>query len=359
MASDSTPGTGTPHRHRSLPRVRVAPDFVTERQSSPSTRESADLGRSRPVAAKPDSPMGNNLVASFPLIFFGAGCIASAVFVLSEGGGPSIGRIPLWLPFLAVGLIALVGGTLSVFAEPDEPETEAAVAPPTPRVVPVPPRRPVPARPRLVLPPSPPPIPPPRPAPVERPAPRESPPMPSAVPESQPTVSPKAIPPAAAVPTAAPAVPQPSESPFVLDDSSSLLKELDRIEADVHSSRAQSGDPNPAAGPAPAKPSGAAPSPARGLGGGVAGLGRVGPARSTSGRLESEAPRSVMNCVGCGSAILDSGQPSQCLVCHEPLCSECRDRSRSEGKPNLCPLCSVLDTVHSRGPTAARPRPRT
>ncbi len=136
------------------------------------------------------------------------------------------------------------------------------------------------------------------------------------------------------------------------DDASSLLKEIDLIDADLHASRISGGPP-----PSGTRNSRPADTDADLVATDLAGTSRPrndpswsSPARPD--RLESEAPRQVARCVGCGSVILHTGPPSQCQVCGEPLCSECRDRSLVEGKPNLCPLCGLLDSVHSKGPTA-------
>ncbi|MCI4353693.1 MAG: hypothetical protein L3K14_10015 [Thermoplasmata archaeon] len=280
--------------------------------------------------------MAGNLAASFPLFFFGAGCVVAATFVILEGHGAALGRIPLWLPFLALGTIALVGGTLSVFAEPDHPIENGSIER----------NLPTPVRPVSYSPPAVPPgqFKPPR---VDSVVKRQE------LPRPRPQRSPvrargMASSPPPETTAGAPAPPVPP------DDVGALLKEIDRIEADLHSSGAAS----EAAPSTPSLPETSVPS--------------VEPPSTNSSRvesrptdsrpsndplddLESEAPGKIATCGGCGSVIIDEGTISQCQVCGEPLCSECRDRSRSEGTPNVCPLCSLLDTIHSGAPTSARP----
>jgi hypothetical protein len=291
-----------------------------------------------------------NLAASFPLFFFGAGCIAVAGFVLFEGSHAAIGRIPLWVPFIALGIIALAGGTLSVFAEPDGPSAETGTQPlprgrPSSRVRSVP-SRPTPRPPIRTSPPAPPA--PPRPAPTPEVA-ADSRPSWSEDPAPT-TMEPRPAPSSAAVTNTIPS-----------EDTAALLKEIDAIEADIHASH--SGSPvapsTPEKVPRPAMAPRQTPaSVPRATAGGTAGVPKAA-ALSTPARLESEVPRQMARCAGCGSVILHSGTPSRCQVCGEPLCSECRDRSLAEGKPNLCPLCGLLDSVHSKGsptPQARRSR---
>lgn len=341
MDSDSTAGSSSNRRHRSLPQVRVDPDFPTE-PPTPSSRweVAADAGRMEERSASSSSPI-DNLGASFPLFFFGAGCVAVAAFDILDGTHAVIGRIPLWLPFLALGVIALAGGTLSVFALPDSYRSTPVVSPPTkplPRRAPTRPAgaRPIPAR---------------RPTPQLSPRPRST---PALIPEAAPLEEPEEIseaPPAPTAVAAAPNVPVPIPA-TVDDDTDSLLREIDQIDADLHGSK---GKPAPTPKPTPSPPAVAGVQPARTV---VNAGPRQGPSVAppvvTPQRLESEAPRQVAHCVGCGSAILHSGTAGQCQVCGEPLCSDCRERSLSEGKPNLCPLCSLLDSVHSKGPATAR-----
>ncbi|MGC2290031.1 MAG: hypothetical protein WA688_09285 [Thermoplasmata archaeon] len=286
----------------------------------------------------------SNLAASFPLFFFGAGCLAVAAFVLYEGSAATIGRIPLWIPFIALGAIALAGGTLSVFAEPDEasPTDAAQRTPPNP-TAPVPRYIPPDRFPRSGTPTG---------AAPERVAARDTPTRPTDF-----------APPPARPPPASTPVEEPSPGPQIgagltavlPDDTSDFLKELDLIEADLHA-------PRRTIRATPSVPAASAPTPT--VAGSVFSTSTGPPAAKDDppqlpvvgpSRLESEAPRRVVHCIGCGSAILHVGTPSQCQVCGEPLCSDCRDRSFSEGKPNLCPLCGLLDAVHSKGAAASRP----
>lgn len=348
MDADTSLGTRSPRRHRSLPNVRMEEDPAAGRPV-PSVRFSEEVvPRALRRRASSDSPRTSNLAASFPLFFFGAGCVASATFVLLEGSRAAIGRIPLWLPFLALGVIALVGGTLSVFAEPDEPTEGPPLPPRPPTVANRTPAysgrtRPVPARVSSVLRPT-------RPAPIPSAAPRPAP-LPVRPPVS---VPPPELPVFKALSPAAPLTPR------MVDDASSLLREIDLIDADLHPTRFKraaapptSGARAPISTPQAATPSGL-------VVGGPVRRDSWSPSAEGKERRGSEAPRQVAHCVGCGSVILHSGTAAQCQVCGEPLCSDCRDRSLSEGKPNLCPLCSLLDSVHSKGTSAARvTRPRT
>jgi hypothetical protein len=311
-------------------------------------RQGALLDATGSRQTRSPGPAVSNLAASFPLFFFGAGCVAAALFVLLEGTGAAIGRIPLWVPFIALGIIALAGGTLSIFAEPDEAaEEETPEAPP--------PATPV-ARPRPSR-------------PVERPRSR-APPATFAsrpIPPSQTEPSAGAIP-ARIRPTApvhaeasapAKATPNtPAEMATTLpfpEDVDALLKEIDLIAADIHASYLPS-----RATPSAARPPASAPATTVS----VATSATAVPSRATVSApaspvespewLESEPPRKVAHCVGCGSVILHAKAPSRCQVCGEPLCTECRDRSLREGKPNLCPLCALLDSVHSKGPPTAQ-----
>ncbi len=298
---------------------------------------SADDPDSDPAGPPGDASSGfeRNLAASFPLIFLGVGCLAIGVILWLEKTRAVIGHIPIWLPFLAVGIIAVAGATLSLFAEPDPVPGESSGPPSrkTPardgpigsrarRQVPLPP-----ARPRAEIG---------RPAPVLRA--RAS--SPSGETEAR-------VGPAPGTTSAPSPVPGPSEP---LDsDAGALLAEIDAIDAAIHGSRASA-----PARPAPISKTGgsaltAAPSMAA-----PAGSGPVGANPSGMAAQAAESPRTRDHCVGCGSTILHAGSPVRCQVCGEPLCTDCRDRSLAEGKPNLCPLCGLLDSVHSKGtPTGA------
>ena len=316
---------------RPIPAVRVDTEAEGFSGRGKSTREVA---------------MGN-LEASFPLFFFGAGCIAVAGFVLFDGNHAAIGRLPLWVPFVALGIIALVGGTLSVFAEPDRPGVAdrgssrprrlPAYRPPAVRQKPVSPAQAEPSP--LVA--------------------RESPKAPSELEEaedSQPSWSEDSIP-VAPPATAAPSVAAATDS-ISADDTAALLKEIDAIEQDIHTSHnAAQWAPSNSAPAAIASPPPVRTAPKV--------IPRPSPATASSDTprtpraspaAESVIPRQVARCVGCGSVILHTGTPSRCQVCSEPLCSDCRDRSLAEGKPNLCPLCGLLDAVHSRGTSTPPPR---
>ena len=350
MDADGSLGTLPPYRSRTYAAADTETELTFGRPVPSVRRPTSATDRADASTARRSNPEASNLTASFPLFFFGAGCIAAAAFVLLEGSGAAIGRIPLWVPFVALGIIALAGGTLSVFAEPDEVEPDEP-AEETPRK----------AAPPVV-----------RSRPPEQPR-RSSTPSSPARDLASPRATPEALrrPSRDWAPTAEEASSTGSSETesvapdlmardaMVPDDVPSLLKELDSIEADLRASRIVT-YPSPAAAPV-------SPAPATGAGKPVAASVRVPvstravaptPSYVESDLLESEAPRQVAHCVGCGSVILHSGTPSQCQVCGEPLCSDCRDRSLAEGKPNLCPLCGLLDTVHAKGPTNSR-RSRT
>lgn len=348
MDADSSFSPPAQNRRPSLPQVRPDPDFDRGRPMPDVRRGELDEAavateRTRSVASDT-----SGLAAGFPLLFLGAGCLAAAVLVQFEGPGASIGRIPLWIPLVAVGIVALIGGTLTVFAEPDpEPSNPAPAVEPRNRGVPPLARAaspgPRPAREPAMVRTS-------RPAPtvtstpisVGASAPRE--PGPRAPPPNKPREGP---------------APMAVEPEAVGLDASALLEELDRIDAELHVSRPR--DSKSAAGvPTVSSPRPTVPpvhQPPQPV--------MNDTANSTyrpyevEQRPESESPARTLRCVGCGSAILDAGAPAHCDVCGEPLCSECRDRSRAEGKPNLCPICGLLDAVHARGPrsaTTVRPR---
>lgn len=340
MSASSVPDPTPPRRRRSLPMVRAGSAPGAARSGSSASYVEDGVGPQSP--RDEDSPMARNLAASFPLFFFGGGCAVIAVVLLLEKTHAAVGRIPIWLPFLAIGVIALAGGTLSLFAEPDP-------KPPTPRPVPrrrtVPPGRPlsrsasdaapsVPARQDFG-----------RPAPVLRP-------RPPIDPEADgPVVSQAPAP--AVPPAAAPAAPVASSAEPLDSDATAQLAEIDDIDAAIHAGRPVP----PAARSAPAVArSGTARAPAGVVPNAPIPV-AVGP-RSVNAAGSTYAPRTLDHCVGCGSAIVHSGTPIRCQVCGEPLCTDCRDRSLAEGKPNLCPLCGLLDTVHSKGsPTGAPARP--
>jgi hypothetical protein len=351
MNADNAAGTGTGNRRRSLPSNRTAEQYSPGRPASALRRAKARRSRDRASASESTSPKLGNLAASFPLLFFGAGCLAAAAFVLLDGTGAAIGRIPLWLPFFALGTIALVGGTLSVFAEPDETEeieeaNEDFEVEEVPRAVSLSMSRAVSPEPGVQL----------------RTETRAAPPPVPPSEEARSSVRPPAraddslISPSTHSPGSEPVPPASAGAGTLLpDDASALLREIDLITADLRANRRPTRT-TPTRGfagrglPTTTQPVAGAmvgPLPVQ------AGAAQLTPA--TPERLESEAPRQSVHCVGCGSVILRSGTPSRCQVCGEPLCSDCRDRSYAEGKPNLCPLCHLLDSVHSRGSPSPQP----
>lgn len=301
---------------------------------------SADEPDSDPAQPPADtsSRFERNLAASFPLIFLGVGCLAIGVILWLEKTRATIGHIPIWLPFLAIGIIAVAGATLSLFAEPDPVPGESSE----------PPSRRTPARdgPTESRPRRPAPLPPARPrGEIGRPAP-----VLRARASSPPVETEASVGPASGTTSASSPVPGPSEP---LDsDAGALLAEIDAIDAAIHGSRASA-----PARPAPVQRTGGSALTASPAGTAPAVSGPVGADPSGMAAPAAESPRTRDHCVGCGSTILHSGSPVRCQVCGEPLCTDCRDRSLAEGKPNLCPLCGLLDSVHSKGtPTGAPAR---
>ena len=309
-------------------------------------RERPEARRSRVWASNPLASDADSLAASLPLFLVGAGCAGFGLFVRINNSHAVIDRIPLWLPLVAIGIIALVGGTLSFFAtaggaSEEDPASSTRWTPPAR----------LPARPAMT-----------------RSKRDESPMAPPAIPSRvrpRPSNGPAPVRPGVARPVSAlrpPAAaanfatePEPSDdfgSPEVpdpsSDDSSSLLSELDSIDMDLHPSRAASVPPSAAA---PTRSS--LDADADSIEAVLSDLSeernqrpvapRPPPARS--GQL---GPRPVAHCIECGSPILVSGDARQCLGCQEPLCAECRGRSLAEGKPGLCVFCSVLDEFHPK-----------
>lgn len=341
MDGDTLPEPATLRRRRSLPSVQRDSDYAADDVEEPLEPEPSRNQHPRRTTPDAKTARTANLAASFPLIFFGAGCVASAVFVVLSRSHTTIGRIPLWVPFLVLGIIALGGGILSVFAMPDEsespPAAEERVVRPTPPG-PVPHGRPRPAT--HVSPPST--LRPPAPMPVKQVIPVR--PLPQPPVESEPEPEPEKAP-ARAVPRQMRTRPEP---PLSLDDTEALLQEIDRISADLHSGR---GAPSPEAARSPPAMPRVARSPPQPVSSSVEDR-RPRAAIPLAELAAPPRPRRVDHCVGCGSAILHTGAPIRCQICHEPMCADCRDRSLAEGKPNLCPLCSLLDSVHS-GPSVS------
>jgi hypothetical protein len=316
---------------------------------APSTRrEGPDASRPRGTSVvRPESDV-SSFAASLPLFLFGAVCTGFGVFVRFENSHAVIARIPLWLPLVAIGLIALVGGTLSVFATSAE-ATEETIPASTRRPYLPPARRPVPA------------------ARFDGPTAEWTPSRDVTAYRSRPRTLPEPASPAVARTTPPPrsyAASSLPESEVTTPESTadslvSWLDEIDSIQVDLH-------EP---AGPSPSMPTNAmTPSEvdadaaaidaelANLLGETQAAAQRVRPRpeRPTSGTRPALA-----RCVECGSKIIGPGEVSRCRGCDEPLCVECRARSVAEGKPDLCVFCSVLDefppeTATPPAPTSGR-----
>jgi hypothetical protein len=435
---------------RPRPRARRPPPGLEPRLPS-QTR--ARRSRGRPPS-KADQ-LRWSLRASFPLVFFGAGCLVVAIFL--RGTAIEAGRIGIWILFLALGIVGLSGGALFVFGEPDSVDEDSqddressgrryvrvprdawdrrgerqprgreelrqsprserswaqesapgggdrrshpveSVAEPTPQRSPVRARPP----PALLI-------------------------LPYLGPPSQPVSGPEegkadsaevvVLPPSAqdreglpsrAPPPAGPlSPPSRPESPRVQlplePPYDEILQELDRL---MGAMRARAPHPRegeaPENGPAlsaegaiPERPRAAERNlpvrpdvrPVTGptVGPTVARLTGPGSDRSiapvaSAGSLEGDAPAvgararsspripptivSTPNgfsktrplapppraCVGCGTPLLAPAKPVLCRSCHEPLCSDCRNRALAEGVPGLCPACALLESVHSSG----------
>jgi hypothetical protein len=341
MDADTSLGPGPPFRRGNLPGVGPDPDYRPGRPAPSVWRDRTERALTRKRAIGLSETDSSSLTASFPLFFFGAVCAVLAVYVRLEEPGAVVGRIPLWVPLLAFGIIGLVGGTLSVFAKPDDSAEPVRPDPPPerPRVPKArysPDDRPI----RGIAPAGP---------PAARPPPRRAPDSMAEPIRPRPT-RPISAPRRAEPPPAADAD---STSPpdVPASDLSSLLSEIDSIEADLNSSHLPSSATGAGLGAAVRPPALipnsvpiSRPSPAA-----------RGPETPTAGpsapdHRRSEPPRRPLLCVGCSSPILDPGPPIRCQSCREPICAACRDRALAEGKPGLCPFCSLLDEVDAKEP---------
>lgn len=79
----------------------------------------------RAPRAHPHSELWHNLNESFPLIFVGVVCFAVAYFLFGGHINLGNGHLPTWILFVALGAIACTGGTVSVVAVDDGPDTES------------------------------------------------------------------------------------------------------------------------------------------------------------------------------------------------------------------------------------------
>jgi hypothetical protein len=326
MDADTSLGPGSQLRHRTWPGAPKESGF-------PRGRPVPAVFRDPPEPDRVRAEETSSLAASFPLIFFGAGFAFLGAYVRYEQPAETIGHIPLWIPFFGVGLIALVGGVLSVFAKPGEtpPNMPAGGAHwrgaprPVPRVT----------SDRILRPPF----------PVtenagRRPA------------RTGPTGSrkPERSWPAEPVPLPAAGPPKPlrvadPEEPSARSDSSLLLRELDAIDADLRASRG----PRPLARPWPATEAEPALS-GRAPGAELRPAGRSmdDPSGEDSVPRDGPSVEAPMSCIGCGSEVPSNEEGIRCVGCEQPLCADCLDRSKAAGNSNLCPFCSVLDVVHRK-----------
>ena len=333
------------HRESAPPREGVA---AQSGRPSPSVRR--EPGIRRGTAAKRatnTAPPESDLAASFPLIFFGSGLAVVGVYLRSTDSGAYLAHIPLWIPFLLIGLVGLGGGILSVFARPAE------VAP---RQSDQEPRRTLPGRRELRL-------------HVRRPirsraAPSRT--LPKADPVPPPENAANLRPPAppltpwyrGGAPTTEPAR-RPTESRGIGADASASLTEIDSIDARLR--RSLSG---PRAGRL--QPSGRPSGPVEPWPSGLGAAPLLGPYAASSGSSpavasvpSSRGPAPNRRCISCGSAITPQQAAVACSVCQQPICSDCTTQSRAQGRPNLCAFCSVLEELHPPGSaTAGTPRER-
>lgn len=295
--------------------------------------ERAPPRHARRLAGSPASE-ASGLAASFPLIFFGAGLTFVGVYVRLLEPTSAVGHIPLWLPFLILGVVALGGGILSVFARPSEPARPSASPGTSPdpgpsresSVVRGPPhryhRR---GRPSESLPPG------------------RYPPTPPAAPQPRGTEPADRGPVTLGGRDAGDRAPARRIAP---DEPTLLLGELASIEADLRprgvaklaTSRGlvaedparrlatRAGDPADRSRDPTAAPSRPSPPQRRDL---VAG----------------DTPGTPAVCTGCGSRIAGPTASVRCLVCDRPLCPACADGSERDGAPGLCPFCAVLDAL--------------
>ena len=67
----------------------------------------------------------------------------------------------------------------------------------------------------------------------------------------------------------------------------------------------------------------------------------------------SAGPLNASRCISCGVSVPEANIPGTCSRCGRAMCSPCLDRSHSEGRPEICPVCSILDQLPS-GPFRAR-----
>ena len=412
-----------------------------------------------PPTASP--PVREGLAESFPLLFFGGGCLAVALFLERSSFG--FGRLPLWILFSIVGGVALVGGTLSVFADasPEAPfddvarrskdfvliprkfwnelreayaregTSDANVRPPRSRPWSVSPEGQVQVGVRAAGPRTSGPVPPAGalstkvtpPAPAAggplpgRPSPLDRSPFPSlpaeelskAVPEldrpppvrpdpsiaapSGPTLPERRVPEPAPLRSTesrpGPTLATPPVRPVPRDLYETVLQELDQLAQEVRASNSprplrdlaltavgRSTDIRPAEPPPSAPPLRPTPQ-LRVVGSGTKGQPAAPPRTGVSGPSQppgsagvhvreevrsrastlrpvshggvggGPAPPNQLVCVGCGTPLTSGGRTFACRLCSEPLCADCRGRARSEGYPELCPACALLESVHS------------
>lgn len=346
MEHDTSLGTERRLRSR-MGRSEEAPDpLLRPGRPAPSIRrETPEARRSRVWQSNPLASDADSLAASLPLFLVGAACTGFGLFVRVNNSHAVIDRIPLWLPLIAIGLIALVGGTLSFFATAggtveEDPPSSSRWTPPLRS-----PARPAMAREE----PAEPAVAPPRIPPTVRPRPSTGL-APAGSNVARAATTPRPTPRTAVLATGPDSLDDlgVSEGPDPSSDDVSALSELDSIDMDLHPSRLAPAPPRAAASP----PS-SLDADADSIEAVLADLseepsGRTIAPRPPTSRSSPPTPRPLAHCIECSSPIPVSEDPHQCLGCQEPLCAECRGRSLAEGKPGLCVFCSVLDEFHPR-----------
>lgn len=343
MFAHAAPSSESRLRNRRGSELRVSSEFHYGRPVPSVWRDRVDQPKSRLNGSRTSEEDGSALASSFPLIFFGAGLTFVGFYIRSEDPSAFIARLPLWVPFLLLGLIALGGGVLSIFAKPGEGTSPTRSERPErdhpPRIdldlPPTPPRRSVPTEGRYRDTPtrSSSPV---RAAPMDRPVRREFASAPG---------------PGRSEPIRASMPEESSSGPF---DFSSLLRELESIDDDLRG-------PPQKRPPSPTRPR---PEAGEYSAEGAAGSTPELPASARDDALSfprmtvspppSEPTTGLgVSCIGCGGAIPRGPPSAVCGGCDQPLCSECLGRSEMEGQPVRCPFCSALDSIYARDPKAA------
>jgi hypothetical protein len=332
-------------RNQNASEVRVTSEFHYGRPIPSVWRDTVDRQETRQNRSRTSEEDGSGLASSFPLIFFGAGLTFVGFYIRSEDPSAFIARLPLWIPFLLLGLIGLGGGILSVFAKPTEvtgirrPDESARESGPSlgRDLPPIRARRSPPTARRFEE---------------------------TATPTSSPVRAAHADRPRS---TEFALTPRPGESERARAsrtgaqlDFASLFQELESIDLELRGAPARR-PPSPPRSRADTgtdsvgRPTGPAPERESGPTVEVSSL-----PRTALEPLASEPTRLAMDCIGCGSAITRFPPSAVCRGCDQPLCAECLGRSEADGEPVLCPFCTALNSLHVGEPRAtSAPRDRS